>query len=207
MNQFEDQLQKLHPDTLACLQAVCLGHGALPVIEAAARAGPMQPHLQRLADLGLVVLQDGQWTPTWSGRGVYNWRQQVLWAESTGEAQVPGPRTEENGDQLVTDCPEYRPIYSCPGRCWCGHFRSEHASEAPETAAKFLAHKREQNRRQALLNRGSGRSILELYGKLYEDQLAALRIVHRARAEASPPRNSERHCAHASRPKAVCSAM
>lgn len=161
-----------------------MGHGAsLNDIEAAAQAGPMQPHLQRRVDLDLVVLEDGRWVPTWSGRGAYNWRQQVLWAEATDDAEIPAPRSHENGDQLVAGCQEYRPVYSCPGRCWCGHSRRDHASEAPKTAAKFLAHKREQSRREALLSRTSGRSLAELYGKLYEDQLLALQAVHRHSAE------------------------
>ena len=184
MNQFAQILQQLHRDTRACLQAVCSGHrDSIAEIEAAAQAGPMQPHLQRLVDVGLVVLQDLSWKPTWSGHGVHNWNQQILWAESTGDTELPELRPGENGDQVVAGCEKYRPLYCTPGYCWCGMIRSDHASEAPETAAHFLAHTRERNRRDALWNRSSGRPILELYGKLFEDQLVALRQVHQKRAD------------------------
>lgn len=183
MNVFANLVDQLRPDTLACLQAVCLRNHSLTEIEASARAGPMEPHLKRLADLGLVVFEDGSWLPTWSGRGVNNWRQQVLFAESFGDTDLPEPRAEENGDQVVPGCSEYRPLFCSPGYCWCGHLRSEHASEAPKTAAKMLTLKREDNRREALLTSPSGRSVLELHSQLDVDQLAALHVIHKGRAD------------------------
>lgn len=183
MNQFANLVDQLRPDTLACLQAVCLRCQSIPEIEASAKAGPMEPHLKRLADLGLIVFEDSSWLPTWSGRGVHNWRQQLLWADPTGDTELPEPRPEENGDQVVPGCNEYRPLYCSPGYCWCGRFRNEHASEAPKTAAKMLAFKREDSRRQALLTSSTGRSILELHNQLDADQLVALDIIHKGRAD------------------------
>ncbi len=184
MNHFAQLLEQLPRDTRACLQAVYVGRSSnLEEIEEWAKCGPMAAHLQRLLELDLVVSGESLWETTWLGRGVNNWNQQLLWAESAGEAELPQPRPEENGDQVVAGCTEYRPFYSSPGYCWCGLFRSEHASEAPKTAAKFLAHRREEERRAALLSRSTGRSILELHDQLEEDQLAALRLVHDHRGE------------------------
>lgn len=182
MTPFADILEQLDTDAMACLQAVYLGHGgSLAELEAYARVGPLATSLLRLADLGLVALEDGCWMPTWLGRGVHNWRQQVLWADSTDDTDLPAPRPEENGDQVVPGCNVYRPLYSSPGYCWCGLFRSDHASEAPETAAKFLAHKQEEDRRYLLLTRSTGRPVLELHEQLDGDQLG------RAPLGACPP--------------------
>ena len=180
MNAFAKILESLHRDTTVCLQAVCLRCQSLSEIEAWARAGPMEPHLKRLADLGLVVFEDSSWLPTWSGRGVHNWRQQVLFAESFGDTDLPEPQPGENGDQVVPVCAQYRSLYCTPGYCWCGHLRSQHASEAPKTAARMLAFKREEDRREALLTRPSGRSIAELHLQLNAAQLTALDILHKS---------------------------
>ena len=152
MNSFAALLQNL-PDeaTRACLQAVCLGRGSsLSQLEAAAQAGPLRPHLERLVDLDLVAFQEGQWRPTWSGRGVYNWHQQLSWADAIEDSRIPEPRPEENGDQVVAGCNDYRPFYGCPGYCWCGIIRSQHVSEAPKTAAKLLAHYRKEKRSEEM---------------------------------------------------------
>ncbi len=131
MNVFAKLLEPLHRNTMACLQAVCLRCQSLPEIEAWARAGPMEPHLKRLADLGLVTFEDSSWLPTWSGRGVHNWHQQVLFAESFGDTELPEPQLGENGDQVVPVCAQYRSLYCSPGYCWCGHLRSQHAARRP----------------------------------------------------------------------------
>lgn len=143
----------------------------------------MEPHLKRLADLGLVAFEDSSWLPTWSGRGVHNWHQQVLFAESFGDTELPEPQLGENGEQVVPVCSQYRPLYCSPGYCWCGHLRSQHASEAPKTAARLLAFKREDVHREALLTRPSERSIPELHLQLNADQLAVLDILHQGRAD------------------------
>ena len=58
-NPFDEILQGLKTPTRACLRAVYLGLGAsVSDIEAASQAGPMQPHLLRLLESGLIVYQD-----------------------------------------------------------------------------------------------------------------------------------------------------
>lgn len=78
MNAFANLVDQLKPDTLACLQAVCLRNHSLSEIEASARTGPMEPHLKRLTDLGLMVAdQAGKyWYPSFDGRGVAHWDSQ-----------------------------------------------------------------------------------------------------------------------------------
>ena len=96
---------------------------------------------------------------------------------------MAGTTRRRDGDQVVPGCSEYRPLYCSPGYCWCGHLRSEHASEAPKTAAKMLALKREDIRRKALLTSPSGRSVLALHSQLDVDQLASLHVIHKGRAD------------------------
>ena len=179
VNSFAGLLREL-PDELTrtCLLAVCVGNPvSLSDIEGALQASSMQAHLQCLLDLGLVVSRNDRWEPTWSGWGVYYWIHQLHWADAMPHAELPAPRQQENGDQVVLGCNDYRPLYCRPGYCWCGLLRNQHASEAPQTAALYLAHEREKKRKMALEN-PSGRSIPEIHQQLDEDLLAALQSMH-----------------------------
>lgn len=125
MNAFANLVDQLKPDTLACLQAVCLRNHSLSEIEASARTGPMEPHLKRLTDLGLMVAdQAGKyWYPSFDGRGVAHWDSQ----KRSFPAPHPEPRLGENGDFIADQpCDQYRALFNSPGYCWCGHFRTEH---------------------------------------------------------------------------------
>lgn len=108
----------------------------------------MRPHLQKLLEHGLAFAFQGFWQPSWAGRGVHNWDQQVFWAEAQGEKAPPEPQGFENGDFVIEGCSAYRALFARPGYCWCGRQRAQHADQAPEIAREYLTYLRKNPRFQ-----------------------------------------------------------
>lgn len=141
MNRFAPILNQLNEIQRTCLRMVCYSHGqSIQELEQAVQRSPLGPYLCRLESLGLVERDMGQsWQATWLGRGVNHWSQQLRWTEP-GEGLVE-PRPGENGDEVGPPCNEFRHLVTM-GRCWCGRWREDHASEAPKIASEWLAYHR-----------------------------------------------------------------
>ena len=143
-NRFALVLARL-PDavTQTCLQAVCNGLRGTRAIEEQVQCGNMEPHLVRLVELGLVT-DDlvGGWKPTWLGVGVASWNQQVRWASVDPRLILTEPRENENGQDILADCDEFREHRARPGRCWSGKHQADHPSEMVKQAEKLLRQNR-----------------------------------------------------------------
>jgi hypothetical protein len=101
--------------------------------------GQVEESLRKLADLQLVHQGGDNWHVTWEGQGVANWWQQTTWSDDS----PPEPRPGENGNvPAPAPCDEYRALFSVPGYCWCGHFRTEHLSEVVRVAEKIIGEQR-----------------------------------------------------------------
>ena len=130
MNRFVLIHHQLSEDARSCLRAVCCGTSLREMV--ATLGGPITGHLDQLARLGLVESDlAGSWQSTWLGHGVKNWSQQVRW---TDPEDVPAePREADNGEDTGPPCNDFRLLIT-EGRCWCGRWREDHASEAIEVA-------------------------------------------------------------------------
>ena len=118
-----------------CLRTICDGHHRTSDIEKQVGIY-IAPYLHHLTDLGLIH-DDlvGGWTPTWTGDGVNNWHRHTLLAYTHhGE-----PRENENGQDIIEGCEDFRKFLCCPGYCWCGKHQAAHPSEAIKAAEKLLA--------------------------------------------------------------------
>ena len=144
-NMFQLLLEKVSEDAGWTLQLVHDTRGAqlaeLKAELANARVSDPQACLKELEELGLVVCVDSVWKTTWTGAGVSNWRQQLLFSDGT--KIVAEPREGENGHQPGPECSEFRAALFAPGYCWCCQPRNKHSSEAIKAAERLLKRTRE----------------------------------------------------------------
>ena len=123
---------------VSVLQAICSGCRHTRDIEDQVE-GDVRPSLLQLCELGLVH-DDlvGGWKPTWFGHGVHNWAQQVWWSKNDPDLPLTEPRENENGQDIIDGCDDFREKLCTPGCCWCGKPQEAHPSEAIKAAEKFL---------------------------------------------------------------------
>ena len=135
MNRFSQIMLSLSPGECALLHLVHIG-----VCRCASGLSD-EHHLQQLEGLGLVERQAGVgfFHTTWLGAGVANWLQQTRQCDLGPD--YPEPRDGENGDQVGPPCADFRELHGT-GRCWCGRFREDHASELVKIASEMLRHHR-----------------------------------------------------------------
>lgn len=121
-NPFSELLCRLPiPETQLCLQEICRGRGySLGVLQASTRVTNLTNHVQHLVALDLIREKGPHWVPTWFGRGVYHWSQQLFWADLLQRTEVPAPTQGENGALIAGQCHTFRPLFCRPGYCWCG---------------------------------------------------------------------------------------
>lgn len=92
-----------------------------------------------LEELGLVICNEGTWVCSWTGAGVANWRQQLVWAAYRFPGQcIPAPKPGENGSELGPPCFDYRSTLFAPGYCWCCRSQMEHSSEVLRLAEQMI---------------------------------------------------------------------
>ena len=159
-------------ETLDCLEVACRLPGHVLTVS--------EEQISRLVEMGLLEFRGSQgWQANWWGWAVLNWHRQV------GEARErnilpPEPRELENGVHPGPSCDEFRPLLFSGVRCWCGRLRSEHGSEAAETAWRYLQYQERNGRLPHLKFRISGRSFRELGRGLPTDigEMLGLMPVH-----------------------------
>lgn len=138
-----DSILALIPKTSTrrCLQVVCWQPGMEGAeIELLACGQSIGDELRRLEELCLVVNVWGRWVPTWLGVGVFNWAEQLVWADLLGEP-APEPRPFENGNTVAPGCDQFRYQFAS-GNCWCGRGRKDHADQAVKAAESLLRRSR-----------------------------------------------------------------
>jgi hypothetical protein len=121
-NPFPDLLRRLPlAETQLCLQEICRGRGySLDALQAATRVATLLNHLEHLVAFKLIKENGPHWIPTWLGRGVYHWNQQLFWADLLQRTTVPAPTQGENGALIAGVCHTFRPLFCRSGYCWCG---------------------------------------------------------------------------------------
>lgn len=123
--------------TRRCLEALCQQPGMKRSdLEKLLPGVGVADELLRLEELSLVVNAWTHWAPTWLGYGVFNWAQQLAWADLLGETP-PEPRPLENGMNAVPGCARFRRQYAS-GICWCGRARKDHVDQVLRAAERLL---------------------------------------------------------------------